>query len=206
MLDATGRIVQQDSHSFTVQFRTMPTAEETVATVTQKHFVVEPNEVADQLTKFWIPMWQAEHHISANDEWPEFQTLLQNMPNPPEPFQFDDTLDAWKTAVKNLRASSARGFDAVSAQELKLIPDGLLQELIHVCNNYETGVPTWFMRTRVCPLNKTDDTPLAQQSRPICIMSETYRLCAFFWHTGSTFLAHLFSSVNHWHAASPRLT
>lgn len=180
MLDATGRIVQQDSHSFTVQFRTMPTAEETVATVTQKHFVVEPNEVADQLTKFWIPMWQAEHHISANDEWPEFQTLLQNMPNPPEPFQFDDTLDAWKTAVKNLRASSARGFDAVSAQELKLIPDGLLQELIHVCNNYETGVPTWFMRTRVCPLNKTDDTPLAQQSRPICIMSETYRLCAFF--------------------------
>ena len=68
MLDATGWIVQQDSHSFTVQFRTMPTAEEAVATVTQKHFVVEPHEVSDQLTKFWIPMWQAEHPISANDD------------------------------------------------------------------------------------------------------------------------------------------
>ena len=204
MLDATGWIVQQDSHSFTVQFRTMPTAEETVAAVTQKHFVVEPNEAADQLTKFWIPMWQAERHISANanDEWPEFQTLLQNMPSPPEPFQFDDTLDAWKKAVKNLRASSARGFDAVSAQDLILLPDGLLQELIHVCNNYQTGVPAWFMRTRVCPLNKTDDAPLAQQSRPICIMSQTYRLFVFFLHR--FFVS--FSSVNHWHAASPRLT
>ena len=112
---------------------------------------------------------------------PHLSEWWQNMPNPPEPFQFDDTLDAWKKAVKNLRASSARGFDAVSAQEFKLIPDGLLQELIHVCNNYETGVPTWFMRTRVCPLNKTDDTPLAQQSRPICIMSQTYRLFVFFF-------------------------
>ena len=123
-------------------------------------------------------MWQAEHHVTAEDEWPEFQALLQALPTPPEPFQYDDSLEAWKKAVKKLRSTSARGFDAVSAQELKMIPETLLQELIQVCNNYANGFPTWFMRTRVCPLNKVEGTPTAQQSRPICIMSQIYRLYA----------------------------
>ena len=34
------------------------------------------------------------------------------------------------------------------------------------------------MRTRVCPLNKADDVPQPKQSRPICILSQIYRLFA----------------------------
>jgi hypothetical protein len=66
----------------------------------------------------------------------------------------------------------------VSAQELKQLPTEMLEELIHVCNNYPDGFPTWFMRTGVCPLNKADDVPQPKQSRPICILSQIYRLFA----------------------------
>jgi exonuclease III len=178
VLDHTGWIIQQESHSFTVQFHNMPNCEELTATVTQKQYIVEPNQVADQLTAFWIPMWQAEHHVDSHEEWPEFQNLMRHMPTPPAGFQFDDSLCAWQQAVKKLRASSARGFDAVSAQELKQLPTEMLEELIHVCNNYPDGFPTWFMRTGVCPLNKADDVPQPKQSRPICILSQIYRLFA----------------------------
>ena len=178
VLQYTGWIVQHDCHSLTVQFHDIPASEETTATVTQANYVVEPSQVADQLTAFWAPLWQAEHDVQPNDNWPEFETLVQHLPIFPTVFQFDDSLDKWKEAIKKLRATSARGFDAVSAQELKMLPDVLIQELLAVCNSYSQGFLTWFMRTRVCPLNKTDDVPTAQQSRPICIMSQIYRLFA----------------------------
>ena len=178
IMQHTGWIVQQEAHSFTVQFHSLPDTEETVATVAQAHYVVEPSQVADQLTAFWAPLWQATHEVQSHDCWPEFDTLLQQLPVFPASFQFDDSLEKWKEAIKKLRATSARGFDGVSAQEIKTLPDGMIQELIMICNSYTQGFPTWFMRTRVCPLNKVADVPMAQQSRPICIMSQIYRLFA----------------------------
>ena len=70
------------------------------------------------------------------------------------------------------------GFDAVSAQELKLLPDEMIQELMMVCNACPHGFPAWFMRARVCPLSKSEDVPRPHQSRPICILSQIYRLFA----------------------------
>lgn len=37
------------------------------------------------------------------------------------------------------------------------------------------------MRARVCPLNKVDEVPLPSQSRPICILSQIYRLYSAVW-------------------------
>ena len=178
VLQAVGWIIQHDSHSFTAQFHEMPNSEETTATVKQAQYIVDPNQIADQLTNFWAPLWQAEHNLTDTDSWPKFEQLLEHLPRFPETFHYDDSLQQWKTSIRKLRSSSARGFDAVSAQEIKMLPDEMIEELISVCNNYTNGFPTWFMRARVCPLNKTEDVPMPHQSRPICILSQIYRLFA----------------------------
>jgi hypothetical protein len=86
-------------------------------------------------------------------------------------------------AIKRLKAKSARGFDAVSAQELKLLPQPLIEMLRDICDQQHHGFPAWMMAARVCPLSKTDDIPQPSQSRPICIMSQVYRLFAAVWCT-----------------------
>eukprot|EP00435_Cladocopium_sp_Y103_P006171 s1077_g2.t1 len=101
--------------------------------------------VADQLANFWKPLWQAEHDITANQPWPEFDSLMQILPTPPEVFLFENSLQAWEQATEGLRASSARGFDAVSAQELKMLPDALLLDLISVLDSYKNGFPGYFV-------------------------------------------------------------
>lgn len=178
LLEYVGWIVQHDSHSFTVQFHDMPETADLTATVTQAQYVVEPSQVADQLSNFWTPLWQAPHDMDHKDSWPEFEQLLQHLPVFEDSFHFDDSLQQWKATIKKMRSSSARGFDAVSAQELKLLPDEMIQELMTVCNAYPHGFPAWFMRARVCPLSKSEDVPMPHQSRPICILSQIYRLFA----------------------------
>eukprot|EP00435_Cladocopium_sp_Y103_P002124 s820_g1.t1 len=140
--------------------------------------IVDPSQVADQLSSFWKPLWQAPHDVACGQPWPEFDELMQILPMPPQAFCFDNSLTAWKQVIKSLRTTSARGFDAVSAQELKMLPDGLIQELIQVMDQYKKGFPSWFMQARVCPLSKVDTVPLASQSRPICILSQLYRVYA----------------------------
>eukprot|EP00435_Cladocopium_sp_Y103_P070281 s44_g35.t1 len=174
-------IVAKDELSFTARFHALPPTTPEQACVKQEQYVVEPSQVFDQLNNYWMPLWQRSHNQSASDPWPEFDALVAKLPPPPRQFLFDNSLPAWKKAVAKLRAKSARGFDAVSAQELKICPDALIQSLAHVCNQYPAGFPQWMMCARVCPLSKTSEVPRPEQSRPICILSQLYRLFSAVW-------------------------
>eukprot|EP00435_Cladocopium_sp_Y103_P043208 s764_g12.t1 len=179
--DTMGWIIGRNEFSITIQCHEMPAPPPEQAMLHQDQVHVNPRQVANQLSKYWLPLWQKQHDIDTDHAWPEFASYMQALPQPPHEFQYDDSLTAWKTAIRNLKSKSARGFDAVSAQELKLLPDALILQLRDVCNSYPQGFPTWMMMARVCPLSKVDGTPLASQSRPICILSQVYRLYASVW-------------------------
>lgn len=182
--DAVAWIFARDEFSFTARFRQVPSEMPDQACVSQDNYVVEPHQVVDQLNSFWKPLWLKEHDQSAETAWPAFDNLLHSLPSPPHQFQHDNSLTAWKKAIAKMKAKSARGFDAISAQELKLCPDPFIKMLIQVCDNYPQGFPQWMMCARVCPLSKASSgIPLASQSRPICILSQLYRLFSAVWCT-----------------------
>ena len=64
----------------------------------------------------------------------------------------------------------------ISAQELKMLPDNLLDRIAKVLVSYTDGFPSWFMLGLTCPLAKTQDTPSHDQTRPITILAQLYRL------------------------------
>lgn len=181
--EAIGWITARDQDSVTVQFHEPHETCPEQSYLRQEMLLVEPRQVMEQLNKFWLPLWQAEHDVNIHDTWPEFQNLMDNLPQPPRVFHFDNSLDTWMQAIKKIKAKSARGFDAVSAQELKQLPSQLIAQLSKVFDKYPKGLPTWIMSARVCPLNKVDNTPMPHQSRPICILSQIYRLYASVWCT-----------------------
>ena len=189
--DQQGWITCMTEKFFEVTFHTLPENRENTAIVKQSTYVVEPHRVAEQLCQYWLPLWQNQHDMTSDAPWDDFQQLLDLLPTPPEGFEITDTTEDWMQAIRKLNAKSSRGFDAVSAQELKLMPEQVIHALRLVCQNYENEFPEWFMAARVCPLNKTDHVPRANQSRPICILSQIYRLqasvrCAQilrFWHS-----------------------
>eukprot|EP00438_Fugacium_kawagutii_P031582 Skav225869 [mRNA] locus=scaffold810:352535:355828:- [translate_table: standard] len=79
-------------------------------------------------------------------------------------------------AVSQLNAGSARGIDMVSAQELKLLPFDIIHHLAIVMSNYEQGYPSWYTHGITSPFGKVESFPRADQTRPITILPQTYRL------------------------------
>ena len=189
--DGQGWITCVTNTHIEVTFHSIPENREHTAVLKQSAYVIEPKRVAEQLCQYWLPLWQNQHDVNSDTPWDDFQKLLDLLPTPPEDFRIIDTTDEWMKAIKKMNANSSRGFDAVSAQELKLLPIQVIDALRAVCQNYENGFPEWFMAARVCQLNKTDHVPRANQSRPICILSQIYRLQASvrcsqllrFWHS-----------------------
>ena len=167
--DGQGWITCVTNTHIEVTFHSIPENREHTAVLKQSAYVIEPKRVAEQLCQYWLPLWQNQHDVNSDTPCDDFQKLLDLLPTPPEDFRIIDTTDEWMKAIKKMNANSSRGFDAVSAQELKLLPIQVIDALRAVCQNYENGFPEWFMAARVCPLNKTDHVPRANQSRPICI-------------------------------------
>ena len=85
----------------------------------------------------------------------------------------------WKAAINDSKAHSARGVDAISAAELKVLPDDAILDLSHLVNTvYRSGFPAWFMVARTFPLGKVEGSPQPGQTRPISVLSQIYRIWA----------------------------
>ena len=74
--------------------------------------------------------------------------------------------------------NAAAGPDGITAFELQLLPDPLLQSLIEVVNNYPDGFRSWTMEARVFAAPKTFGIPQADKVRPITVLSQIYRIWA----------------------------
>ena len=68
-------------------------------------------------------------------------------------------IQLWQDAIKAVKPSSARGIDAISPQELKLLPTQAIGYLMHVMNSYTQGFPLWSMWTKTCSIPKKTGYP-----------------------------------------------
>eukprot|EP00435_Cladocopium_sp_Y103_P019437 s1570_g4.t1 len=176
------KIVDLQTHCFVAVTAQEISEWESQTHVVQHQFVIHPGDLAKHLDQFWQPIWNRDDNGFDFVDMTTAQMGLQDMfaHLPPHPDIHVDMLDpvAWTHAVKRLKAGSARGTDLISAQELKLLPWTFLRELARILASYKEGFPTSFMHGLVCPLSKTDEIPRADQTRPITVLPQLYRLWA----------------------------
>ena len=183
LFDVACTIVKCDTH--VVQIATSASVDWTDQTITlsQRQLLMHPMDVAKELDKFWLPIWQKSpadlsfvdqelHHM-------EFRSFLEHMPVPAAMDVSLLDLGAWKASIKKLKSSSARGTDGISAQELKMLPDAAIRSLAAILDSSDQPFGIDFMNGLVAPLSKAGvDTPHFGQTRPITILPQVYRVWA----------------------------
>ena len=145
----------------------------------QTQTVVEKGRIFELLTQFWQPFWQSTSSVTSEDGH-SFESFLQMLPSdlPAISVTVDD-LSSWKSAIHDSKAHSARGVDAISAAEMKVLPDAAVLDLITLITTvYHKGFPNWFMLARTFPLGKVEGSPAPGQIRPISVLSQIYRIWA----------------------------
>eukprot|EP00435_Cladocopium_sp_Y103_P012086 s3797_g3.t1 len=178
----TAKIVELQDHCFLAELADAVDTWDEEVHILQHQFVISPVDVAKQLDSFWMPIWTRDaanmDFLDLEAHQTSFHSLLSQIP--PHPQIAVDMQDpvAWTTAITKLKAASARGTDLISAQEIKMLPTCFIQHLARVLANYPDGFPGSFMHGLVCPLSKTEDIPRADQTRPITLLPQLYRVWA----------------------------
>lgn len=174
--------MEMHQHHVTLQGPSDTFTEEPIRII-QHQLWVQPRDIVHQLNNFWQPIWQRDPATNASDtsDLPpaeHISALLESLP-PMEHIPVD-MLDfpEWKQAVKHLKPGSARGIDMVSATELQLLPEQLIDHLAKTMALYTQGFPEWYMGGVTCPFSKALTSPRAGETRPITVLPQTYRLWA----------------------------
>ena len=173
------RIHEVQEHSIVIRRHPDLLPEGVEVTVNQSQVVVDKAKIFELLTSFWQPFWQTTSAIDASDMH-SFESFLHLLPQdlPQIHVELDD-FSLWKAAIHDCKAHSARGVDAISAAELKDLPDEAIRDLMKVVTHaYKNGFPSWFMTARTFPLSKVDGSPQPGQTRPISVLSQVYRIWA----------------------------
>ena len=173
LLETTGVIVAKGSQQVSIALQQWPDERPPQLHVSQQSVHVNPEDVAEKLSEFWLPLWTLPDNVDQQDF--DLDIILRHLP-PQEPVHIEVTLDRLKKSIARLRSSSALGVDGVSAQELKSLPDSILALLCDVMSKYSTGYPKDFMIARTFPLNKVEGTPFNFQTRPITVLAQIYRV------------------------------
>ena len=173
------KVVAIDDDAATLDLGDETWSGEEEAHITQNIFSCDPVEIAQQLNQYWLPIWQKDSQIDDLEQsMPDLQQITRCFPAHPAITVDMHDPDIWMAAIKKQKANSARGIDAVSSQELKLLPKGFVAILAHVMSLYPRGFPDWFMTALTCPLPKHSDLPEGSGTRPITILSQLYRTWA----------------------------
>lgn len=136
----------------------------------------DPQEIARELSQFWEPLWNSTD-VPTEQQIQQFEELISELPiNIPE-MHIDHGIEQWKSAIRRLKGNTAKGFDRITAWELKALPDSLIMLLSDTLLSYPS-YPVWFMRARTHPISKVEDTPQASQIRPITVLPLLYRVYA----------------------------
>lgn len=176
--DSPATLLDIETHHILVRFQE-PYSPAHEVTVTQHQWWVEPAQLAEQLNLFWQPIWNQHHeNMELEDTFQEYEHLFASLP-PHDTIPIDMLdVDQWVQAVRSLQPSVARGVDRVSASELQMVPREMLASLAYVMSQYPSGFPAWFMEGIACPHAKVTTVPCNNQSRPITILAQLYRVWA----------------------------
>ena len=149
--------------------------------VAQSVYTADGSGVSTQLNRFWLPIWQREpmdlSFLDSEEPAMDFPVLRGFLQQPDIPVNMTDVTQ-WQAAIKKLRSGSARGIDGISAQELKMLPVQLIQMLANIMDKMIAGFDECMMVGLTCPLAKVSSIPTRDQTRPITILAQLYRLWA----------------------------
>ena len=170
------RIIDLQSRYATVRASMPFDYQGSMVEVRQEHFTCEPSGVAQSLNSFWSPIWTRDpwNLDFVDQEGPCLDDGLLSVLGQKETIPVDmGNLELWISSIRQLKSGSARGTGSISAQELKMLPVELIQQLM---SSYSDGFPQDFMHGLCCPLSKSKSTPRKQDTRPITILPQAYRL------------------------------
>ena len=165
-------ITSQTQHSITVQPPVPAQVHDTAVQQQGSHYT--PKAIAAALTRFWDPYWNVENPKEIDEA--ALQEAIQRLPT------FDlanisiDDLQQWKAGIRRLKGTSARGVDGISARELKALPDGAIDHLRKILCADDHPFPKWMMLARTHAIPKKAGKIGPQQTRPITVLSQIYRL------------------------------
>ena len=151
----------------------------TQVTIRQRTITSQPEAVSKELSKFWNQYWGRDSQNAQHDitEWPEFQALLQQLPQQPLLAVDMTHLPDWLQAIKATKSTTARGSCGWSPDELKNLPPCCIRDLMLLLDqHYAKGFPTWMMDARVLPVSKQQGATSPKYTRPITILPIIYRL------------------------------
>ena len=142
--------------------------------IQQLHRDGAPAQTIDKLAKYWAQFWTL----------PDLEHLADNLPPLPGGQQWPEldlpaiTPTRIRQHLKSMSPFAATGPDGVSREDLLHLSDDMLQQLIKVYEEAEaTG--TWPEALRhgiIRSLAKVDDALSAAHTRPIQVLSITYRI------------------------------
>ena len=147
--------------------------------ITQERLSVDPDEIADELNKYWQQFWGAHDWNSVYDEdsWPDFQYLLAGIRRFPDIAIQTNSVNLWQNAITKLKATTSRGICGWAADELKLLPTKAIEGLIEAFESIlHQGMPQWMMCAKTIPLAKEEHASHPKKTRPITVLSLLYRL------------------------------
>ena len=142
------RIVDVNSDSIVVKRNPHLQLTSEEVSLCQTQTVVDKGRIFELLTQFWQLFWQSTSAVSSEDSH-SFESFLQMLPSDlPEISVTVDDLSLWKSAIHDSKAHSARGVDAISAAEMKVLPDAAVVDLITLITTvYHKG---WKSRGLTC--------------------------------------------------------
>ena len=140
---------------------------------------LKPQQIAFELESYWNQFWQRDEATDLADDhtWQEFHAILATLPSF-EACPIDDLcLDAWKEAIRHMPSRSAAGICGWVPDDLKCLPEVIIQDLAQVFRRYQdTHLPIWMLQAKTVPFRKSKQFAQSAFTRPITIMSMLYRL------------------------------
>eukprot|EP00438_Fugacium_kawagutii_P022469 Skav232355 [mRNA] locus=scaffold2646:490520:494785:+ [translate_table: standard] len=168
-------IQQRDEFSLTVMPQVADHEWPHETTVTQTCHTSSTADIMSHLESFWQNYWYVHNPNTTDEE--TLQQVLELLPVNVIPEDLPFYADAqWIQAVKDLKAKSARGLDAISAMELKLVPEAIVLSLRDVIRDDPSCFEKGLMVAKTHPVPKHAGVVTSQQVRPITILPQTYRL------------------------------
>eukprot|EP00435_Cladocopium_sp_Y103_P014298 s1780_g3.t1 len=181
------KLLSKDAYSLLLQ----PLAQTEIpehAELMQKQTKTDPQAMMAMLRDYWLPFWfQPNPTLEVSVQFEAMLSeLTQHLPGPAMSLT-DDTL--WQDCVRTLKVPSTRGIDAISSQELQMLPPLALTHIRDVILSLENGFPAWMMTAITVAIPKVETVPTPGQIRPITVLAQLYRL----WgkYTCKQLLAHM---------------
>ena len=144
--------------------------------LTYKHTTSQPYAITTHLDTFWRTHWDRDKN-QPPAAWQDLEQMIDRL-DPQDMIQDDFyDLQEWKSALRHLKAKSARGCCAWAPDELRTLPDECIAALILAFKTLGVGgMRKELMAARTVPVQKQQNADLASQTRPITVLSLLYRL------------------------------